>query len=91
MSDTLLSVVVRDENGEAFQGEVTSISSSNEKGPFDMLYEHTNFITLIREKLVLGLPSGQTKEFTLESGILRCFSSQVEIFLGVGSQKKIEK
>lgn len=87
-TQTVLSVIIRDDNGEAFTGEVLSISSSNENGPFDMLSQHTNFITLIREKLLLRLPNGSEKEFPLESGILRCFSSQVEIYLGVGAEKK---
>jgi len=80
-SQTALSVIIRDDTGETFTGEVLSISSSNENGPFDILSQHTNFITIIREKLILRLPSGTEKEFPVESGVLRCFSSQVEIYI----------
>lgn len=82
-------ILIHDEKGVVFDGLANSLSSVNEQGPFDILVEHTNFITLISEKLVLYLPSGEKKEYKVDGGILHCFSYSVEVYLGVTVKKQL--
>ena len=78
-----LHVTIHDEKEKIFDGSVVAVSSFNEKGSFDILYEHTNFITLISDKIVLHTTVDTKKEFAIESGVLECLQTEVTIYLGV--------
>lgn len=78
-----LSVTVVSPEGAIFQGKAVAVSSWNDKGKFDILPQHANFITLIREKAILRLDSSKGKEVEFKQGILYCNNNQVEIFLGI--------
>ncbi len=66
-----------------YEGSASSVSSLNDTGPFDILPLHTNFISLIKEQVVLRLPDGSKREFSLSDiGLLRNRSNNVTIFLG---------
>lgn len=69
--------------GEVFKGRVDSISSVNDEGPFDILASHANFISIIKDKLVLNLEGKKKKEIPLELGIVRHFENKTRIYLGV--------
>lgn len=83
LTNKRLVVVVRDRNTLLFQGEVEAISSRNDKGPFDILPQHANFISIIKGHIVLHLAKKQEKRIELESGILKVRDNNVEIYLGV--------
>ena len=78
-----LLTVVRDRNSLLFQGEVNAVSSTNDKGPFDILPQHANFISIIKKHVVLHLAKKQEKRIELESGILKVRDNNVEIYLGI--------
>mgnify|MGYP006266330181 CR=1 FL=1 len=78
-----LNVLVHDEHGIIYQGPAKAITSVNEQGLFDILPDHINFITLITEKVEIVLLDDQKKKFEVVGGILHCYTSQVEIYLGV--------
>lgn len=80
---TSLDVLVFDHKEKQFAGEVDSIKAQNEKGPLSLLPGHTNFISIIKDELVLNTSGGQTKNFTFETGILRCFNSKIDVYLGI--------
>ncbi|MBI3887672.1 hypothetical protein HY310_01220 [Candidatus Microgenomates bacterium] len=76
-----LSVHIVSPVDDIFVGEATSVSSKNSAGVFDILPEHANFITLIDENpIIVRLPSGEKKEFTLPKSVLRCWKNHIEIF-----------
>ena len=87
----LLQVVVHDEKGVLFSGMAKALSSVNDQGPFDILQEHTNFITLIKDKIEIVTESDQVKTYPVGSGILHCFTSKVEIYLGMQNQSSLSK
>lgn len=78
-----LLLVIRDRNTLLFQGEVTAVSSFNDKGPFDILPQHANFISIIKKHVVIHLPTKEKKRIELESGILKVRDNNVEIYLGI--------
>lgn len=82
-SPLVLRVKVLDRERVIFLGEVVSLSSINEEGLFDVLEKHANFITLIQEKLVIRLPSGDVREVPLEKGIMKVNQDQVTVFVGM--------
>ena len=66
-----------------YEGEAFSLSATNSQGPFDILPEHANFISLIsRGNVTIDTPFGK-RQFTLERGILRIRSGQATLFANV--------
>ena len=41
------------------------------RGPFDVLPQHANFISIISKKLVIKTADKKNREFNVESGILQ--------------------
>lgn len=80
-----IDVEVYSVEGEVFSGPVESISSVNDEGPFDILPSHANFISIIKDKLVLNLGSEEKKEISLVSGVVKHFEDKTKIYLGVES------
>jgi F0F1-type ATP synthase epsilon subunit len=78
-----INVKVRTRDEVMFEGPAKSVSSTNDKGKFDILALHANFISLINEKIEIISPGGQKQEFQIDSGIVRVVSDVVEIFVGV--------
>jgi F0F1-type ATP synthase epsilon subunit len=85
ISATSLHVLIRNRDALVFEGDVKAISTSNERGPLDVLPEHENFISIITSGVDLTLMDEEKKSFALEntSGLLRVSDNTVSIFLGV--------
>jgi F0F1-type ATP synthase epsilon subunit len=82
LSKTELTVTVRGAEGVVYEGKAELVSSSNPYGYFDILPRHKNFITNIEGKVIIK-NGAETKEFEVESGILKVDNNTVEIFLGI--------
>lgn len=78
-----LSVTIRDRQGLVFEGEAEGVSSVNDKGPFDVLPLHVNFISLIKKEIILRLKGSVKKPLSLESGVLKVRENKVEVYLGI--------
>jgi len=76
-------LIVKSAEGKLFEGEVQSVSSENDNGPFDVLPLHTNFISIVKKSLKIKDRSGKEKVLPVETGILRDFVNRVEIYLGI--------
>jgi F0F1-type ATP synthase epsilon subunit len=79
----LLQVMVMTPEKVLFRGVAESISSMNDTGSFDILLGHANFITLIKERLIVRLPNKQEYRTYLNDGVLRVIQGDVKIFLGL--------
>ena len=66
-----------------FEGIIKGVSSVNDKGPFDILSEHENFISIIREKLTVYPLEGKKMEWGIDSGVLKVRENKVNVFLGI--------
>lgn len=81
--DLTLRVTVRDRAGALFEGEAEAVSSHNDKGPFDILPLHTNFISIIHKGVVLHLKDKVVKDLSFETGVLKVAENKVEVYLGI--------
>ncbi|PWU23404.1 hypothetical protein C5B42_03165 [Candidatus Cerribacteria bacterium 'Amazon FNV 2010 28 9'] len=77
------SVIVYDYKTLVYKGTVVAISSRNDKGPFNVLAAHTNFITVIENQLILHIDPEHSRFLPLEKGIMRVFDQYVEVYLGI--------
>jgi len=68
---------------EPFRGKATAISSQNKLGKFDILPEHTNFITLIFGNLTIQTPDKKRVNYQFERGVLEVSKNKVNVFLGL--------
>ena len=76
-----LKVVSRE--GVIFDGEVNSITSYNEKGIFDVLAQHANFISLISKGLTVRDTENVVKEIKFDNALLKAYKNNVEVYVGV--------
>ncbi|MEK7526187.1 MAG: hypothetical protein AAB546_01765 [Patescibacteria group bacterium] len=78
-----LQLTVRDRTTTLFNGEIKNLSSVNEKGKFDILGEHANFISIVKEKLIVRLLDGKQQEIPIDQGVLKVRENKIVIFLGI--------
>lgn len=79
----LLTVTVKNTKSELFNGRAFSITSVNKKGKFDILPFHINFITLIKEYIIIREENKKEITFPLDSGILKVNEDKVKVLIGV--------
>ncbi len=83
MADKKFKVKIRDTENIIFEGEVERISSFNEVGPFDIYPMHANFISIIRQELVLYDNHEKVKELKFEQAVMKVKQDSANIFLGI--------
>lgn len=76
-----LKIITR--QGVLFDKEITSLSSSNDKGPFDVLRNHTQFISIIKDKITIKNLDGTVQEIAVNNAVMRVKSGLVQVFLGI--------
>ena len=62
-------------------GETRGVTSFDSKGQFDVLPYHSNLISVIKNKLILYLPSGDKQEILVSGGVLQVVDGKVRVFL----------
>jgi F0F1-type ATP synthase epsilon subunit len=82
-ADKFLTVTVKSTKKEEFNGLARSITSTNYKGKFDILPYHTNFITLIKEFIIIREQNNKELTMPIQSGIIRVYEDKVNILIGV--------
>lgn len=76
-----LTVVIRNRDKVLFNGQAQAISSVNDRGVFDILAQHENFISLIKDKVVIHPTLKENKEIKIENGILRAYKDKIYIYV----------
>lgn len=79
----LFDLVIRNKQGIVYNDKVEAVSSKNAKGSFDILPQHENFISIIKENIVIHKKLNQNQEIKIENGILRVYKNKVNIYIGV--------
>lgn len=76
-----LTVVIRNKDKVLFNGQAFAVSSVNDRGVFDILAQHENFISLIKDKVVIHPTLKENKEIQIENGILRAYKDRVYVYV----------
>lgn len=66
-----------------FEGEAQSVSAENNTGPFDILPEHHNFITLLGSCDLIIRGKEDEKRIKIARGIMHVKEDYVNVFLDV--------
>ncbi len=83
ISNTSISVIVRKKDGVIFNGNAESVSSTNDKGNFDILPMHTNFVAIIKNTLIIRPPQKTPVTLSVPRGIIHVKQNAVEVFVGI--------
>ena len=78
-----LQVVIKSRKKELYNSFASSVTSINSTGVFDVLPQHANFITLVKDYITVdeGLPTKQF--FKLDRGVIRVKDDVVTAYLGI--------
>ena len=76
-----LQVVVATPDELIWEGKAESVSSENSAGPFDILPQHANFVTMIKGKPITIRTIGDgEKTFTYKNAVITVAKDKVSIY-----------
>lgn len=81
--DQKISVKIRKREGMLFEGDVYAISSINDIGPFDILFNHANFVANIKDIITVHHDRNTKNEYIISNGIISAKENMVDVFLGI--------
>jgi len=79
----VLDVSVKSKNKILFEGGTHTVTSRNERGAFDILPLHTNFVTLISEYVIIDKGLKTEQSFKIEEGVLYVLANKVDVYVGI--------
>lgn len=82
-----LSITIFGPDKVLYQGNIKALTSVNDAGRFDVLPLHSNFISIIRDFLILHESDNKNKEMKFREGVLKVFGDDISIFLGIEGLK----
>lgn len=66
-----------------YEGNARALSAQNALGPFDVLPDHTNFMTLLVASELQVITNVDTRKFSIEHGILKVSDNVVTVFANI--------
>lgn len=82
-----LTVVIREKDRVIRSETARAVSSMNDKGAFDILPLHVNFVSLIRDFLIIHKEGGQKEEMKIRAALMHVFKNKVSVYLGLRNRK----
>lgn len=82
-SNTALLVTVKSKDSTLYSGPAATVTSTNDRGIFDILPFHTNFITLINKYVILDKGLSSEKRFDLEKGVMYVMANKIDVYVGI--------
>ena len=76
-----LTLVIRNREKVLYSGNAYALSSVNDRGIFDILPSHENFISLIKEKVIIHKTQKDEEEIQIENGIVRVYKNNVYVYV----------
>ena len=78
-----LILTVKSREGDVFNGEVKNVTSINDKGRFDVLSYHANFISLIHDYIEYRGVDDKIGKIPIRDAVMRISSNRVDVFIGL--------
>jgi F0F1-type ATP synthase epsilon subunit len=82
-NDKKLNLFIRSKEKLIFGGPVSTVTSENERGVFDILYGHTNFLTLIKDYVITDKSLPTEQKYPVQKGMLYVLGDMVNIYVGL--------
>jgi len=81
LKDSILTVIIKNRDRVLYSGQVYAVTAVNDKGVFDILGQHENFISLIKDKVIIHLTPKESREIQIGNGIVRVYKDKVYIYV----------
>jgi F0F1-type ATP synthase epsilon subunit len=79
-----LQVIVATPDEQIWEGKAESVSSENSAGPFDILPQHANFVTMIKGKPIVVRTQGDgEKTFSYKNAVITVSGDKVSIYTDI--------
>ena len=79
-----LSVKVQTPVSVIWEGAASAVSSVNSVGPFDVLPDHANMVTLVEGVPIRVLTGGQERAFSFARAVISVHENAVSIYADIG-------
>lgn len=83
MDQALLTVTIKKPGETIFSGTANAVSSVTERGKFDVLPLHANFIALIKEVVTIHQDNQKPTIIPIKTGVIKVKENIVKIILGI--------
>lgn len=83
MANETLHLIIKNREVTIFDGEVSSLTSYNELGRFDILPQHANFISLIQKEIIYRDKDHKEKGLNLTNGIIKVEDNKIFVYVGI--------
>ncbi len=80
--DRTINLVVKNKGGVIFEGAAKAITSFNEKGIFDVLPLHENFISVVKDFIRIHKTDGKSQDMKIGTGVVRVNENKVNVYVG---------
>lgn len=80
-----INVVVRNRNTVLFQDKVSGVTSYNDKGVFDILPKHINFISIIKNSVIIHKSNNESQEIKINNGVVRVYKNSAFFYVNFES------
>ena len=77
-----ISVVIKNKDGVLFEGLARALTSYNEKGVFDVLPLHENFISVVKDFIRIHKTDGKTQDVKITTGVVNVIKNKVNVYVG---------
>lgn len=84
---TTLHVRVRDRVRVIFEKDARAITTYSDTGLFDILPQHTNFISLIKQAIIVHTIDGQKATIPINNGLMKVKANTVHCYVNLISGK----
>lgn len=78
-----LVVTIRNREKILMQGLYKAVTCSNEKGVFDVLPQHANFISIVDKFITIHKIDGSKQEMKINQGVLRVYQNNAFFYLDI--------
>ncbi|KKQ46654.1 MAG: hypothetical protein US95_C0008G0009 [Candidatus Woesebacteria bacterium GW2011_GWB1_38_5] len=78
-----LILTIKSRDGIIFTGTVKTVTSNNDKGRFDVLSYHANFISLIKDYIEYITIDDKKSTIQIRDAVMHVDSNKVDVFMGI--------
>ncbi len=78
-----LILTVKSREGDVIKAKVKTVTSNNDRGRFDVLSYHANFISLIKDYVEYVDMNDKTNKILIRDAVMRVDDNKVDVFMGI--------
>ncbi len=83
MPNNLHLIIKERDRGTVYEGDIDLLSAINTTGPFVVMRDHAQFISLIERSVKITHLDGRIQEMPVQNAILKVLKNTVYIYVGI--------